>query len=98
MSIGNNDDAGTIAGRLKTAINNSTLTITANNVGGSVTLVHQRKTALGNVAIMESVGDADFVANGMSGGAGGDCPAMAGCNVNDDCASGSCDTTMHKCQ
>lgn len=97
VQIGNNDDAGTLAGRLKNAINGSSLTITANNVGGSVTLVHQRKTALGNVAMMETVGDTDFVANGMSSGAGGDCAAMAGCMSNDDCASGNCDTMMHKC-
>ena len=80
----------TIAGKLRSAINNSGLKITAADNGALVTLTNQRNTSLGNQAITESVGDSDFIVNGMSNGAGGDCAAGIGCLTGADCQSGVC--------
>jgi cysteine-rich repeat protein len=95
----NNEDAGAMATKLKNLINSSTLLITALDVGGSVKLTHQTNTSLGNVPVMETVMDTDFVVNGLSGGAGADCVTGTGCKATADCAPGlSCDSTSHTCQ
>lgn len=83
-----------------TAITNSNtagdLAVTASDGGaGIVTLTHDRNTSLGNQAVVEGVADAGFAVSGLSGGVAGDCPATTGCNVPDDCASGSC--TSNQC-
>jgi hypothetical protein len=79
--------------RIVTAINGVAggLLITASNgSGGVVTLVHDRPTTRGNVAITSSVMSMDFNVIGMSGGVGGDCLAGVGCTDDDDCHSHNC--------
>ena len=97
VQTGPSDSAGTMAGRIRAAINASGLKITATLVGDNlVSLSNDRFSALGNVAITESVTTSDFAVSGMSGGAGGNCIAGIGCNADADCASANCQN--HVCQ
>ena len=95
VQFSNGDSATSVAGRLKTQINNSVLMIDAVNNGALVLLTHQRNTSMGNQAITSTVNDNDFSFDGMSGGAGGDCFANVGCMTGADCASNVC--TNHQC-
>jgi len=73
------------------------LDINATSGGGAVvSLVHAFKTSNGNHPITETVADSGFVANGMAGGAAGNCSNGVGCAVDDDCASRNCNTA-HIC-
>lgn len=73
-----------------TAVNGSALSITASDAGnGNVRLVNQLLSGKGNGAIMTNI-PAPFAVMGMSGGAGGDCPAGVGCTANGVCSSNSC--------
>ncbi|MEZ0314092.1 MAG: DUF4215 domain-containing protein [Myxococcota bacterium] len=85
------NNAATIAAAIRNAVNNHpTLAIDATQSGALVNLTNQRPTALGNVAITETVDIFDFVVTGMSGGQGGDCSVGQGCSNGFDCASGVC--------
>jgi hypothetical protein len=97
VAVGTNDDAATLAGKIEGAINGTTIRITATATAALVTLVNQRKTTRGNQAITTTVNDNDVAITDMTGGLGGDCAAGVGCNTNDDCNSGSCNTSMHTC-
>jgi hypothetical protein len=82
----------TVATTVANAINSvgSALLITATPSSGSVNLLHDRATSIGNQAISDTVGDPLFTVMGMSGGQGGDCASGIGCASNNDCASGVC--------
>ena len=70
--------------------------IKATTSGNFVSLVHDKKSSLGNVDIKNSANaPPDWGTFGMSGGAAGDCASGVGCNAGDDCQSGTC--TSHKC-
>ncbi len=92
---------GMMAMALRDAVNSvgGTLLITATHSGGPTAMLdHDRLTSLGNRPITETVSNGQFVVQGMSGGAAGDCPANVGCNQAADCASGVCNTTTRVCQ
>lgn len=95
------DGQGQMAMKLRDAVNSvgPSLLITATHSGGPTTMLdHDLQTSLGNRTITETVSNSQFVAQGMSGGAAGDCPANIGCNQPADCASGVCSTTTRVCQ
>jgi len=94
------DNNSSMAGKIADAITNSGLAITATHPGttGVVTLLHKKKTSDGNIAIEPHVATSNFGVFGMSGGQAGNCNPGVGCAIGDDCTSGVCDATTHKCQ
>jgi cysteine-rich repeat protein len=96
VPLNTNDTATQVASELRSKIDASALAIDASSTGALVTLLHDRKTSLGNKAIASTVNDNDHSFQGMSGGAGGNCAMNTGCTHNDDCASGTC--TSGVCQ
>ena len=91
---------GTVATKLRTAINNqSTLDITAApGTTAQVLLTNDHLSSIGN----KPIGRTGTLATGftftdMLGGAGGDCLNGTGCKSDDDCESGHCDLTTGRC-
>jgi cysteine-rich repeat protein len=76
-----------LAGNIASAINgpSAALDITAQRSANVVTLTHVYATSLGNRTMSSSVSSSRMTVSGMSGGAGGDCPASTGCTRNEDC-------------
>jgi cysteine-rich repeat protein len=103
-------DAATIASRMVDAVNTKApagflITASVPTGGTTVTLTNTRKSVFGNTAIgvtgqIGIVGGFTFSASppSMTGGAVGNCPANIGCASGDDCKSGTCNPTTHKCQ
>jgi cysteine-rich repeat protein len=91
------DTAQEVRDKIKAAINTSGIGITATDAGTTgVQLTNDKKSALGNQAIADTVGTSQFYAQGMTGGAAGDCPTTTPCTHNDDCMSGKC--TSNACE
>ena len=88
------DDASTVAQKIRLAIDDEAIAIDAVANGPLVRLTHQLPTSLGNLAITSTVANVDFYVEGMSGGAGGDCPPGTTCASAGDCASGSCGSSQ----
>ena len=96
------DNPQLVRDRIKTAINSSSLDITATDAGTTaVTLTHKAtgaNGANGNVPITTTATTPDLFIVGMSGGWGRDCANGVGCKSDDDCASNDCNGATHVCQ
>jgi hypothetical protein len=97
------DTNATMATKIASAINASTLQIDASATLGIVTLDNTRLSSLGNGTavtprLTESVATPNFAVLDMTGGAGGNCLVGTACAGNEDCASHVCNTTTHLCQ
>src|SRR4051794_37244494 len=68
ITAGAGDNATTIAGRIRTAVNGAALAITAGGAGPLVSLTNDQSGSTGNVTISEAVSNVDFFTTGMSGG------------------------------
>jgi cysteine-rich repeat protein len=92
IALTSGDGSSTVGSQVKTKINaiGAGLAITATNSSGTVNLTNDRASVAGNAPIIETVVTPNFTVNGMSGGAGGDCPSGTGCKTNNDCVSGVC--------
>jgi len=63
--------ASQLATAVESAINASSLSVTANAVGGTVTLTHDIAGTVGNNPVTETVADAGFTVTGLTGGGNG---------------------------
>ena len=87
--------ADALATAIASSINAQLFDVSASQVAGDVVGVSDDlPTSLGNVSIMETVTNPDFVTIGMSGGDGGNCANGVGCKSPDDCASHKCSTSF----